>query len=289
MQIFETIAELRGFLREARCQGQSIGLVPTMGALHEGHLSLMRTAAAENDIVVASIFVNPTQFGPQEDLAAYPRNLEADARLAAQAGVTAVFHPSVEEMYKPGNATWVEVVGSLTESLCGRTRPGHFRGVTTVVSRLFNIIQPDRAYFGQKDAQQVQVLKRMTQDLCFDIQLRVLPIVRESDGLAMSSRNAYLSAAERQAALVLSRSLAEARRMVETGERDTAMLEATVAAFIRQEPLAVIDYVELVHPDDLKRRERLETISLLAIAVRIGKTRLIDNTLLEVPNVLNSI
>ncbi|MDF2499532.1 MAG: pantoate--beta-alanine ligase, partial [Anaerosporomusa subterranea] len=243
----------------------------------------------ENDIVVASIFVNPTQFGPLEDLAAYPRNLEADARLAAQAGVTAVFHPSVEEMYKPGNATWVEVVGSLTESLCGRTRPGHFRGVTTVVSRLFNIIQPDRAYFGQKDAQQVQVLKRMTQDLCFDIQLRVLPIVRESDGLAMSSRNAYLSAAERQAALVLSRSLAEARRMVETGERDTATIETTVAAFIQQEPLAVIDYVELVHPDDLKRRERLETISLLAIAVRIGKTRLIDNTLLEVPNVLNSI
>ncbi|MCX7779800.1 MAG: pantoate--beta-alanine ligase [Negativicutes bacterium] len=279
---FATVAELRAFLKQARSRRQSVGLVPTMGALHEGHLSLMRTAAAENDIVVATIFVNPTQFGPNEDFATYPRKLEEDACLAAEAGVTALFHPPVEEIYRPGNATWVEVTGSLTENLCGRTRPGHFRGVTTVVSRLFNIVQPDRAYFGQKDAQQVQVLKRMTQDLCFDIELRVLPIVRESDGLAMSSRNAYLSAAERQAALVLSRSLAEARCLVAAGERDTQAIVAAVTAFIQSEPLAVIDYVELVHPDDLMPRERLADAGLLALAVRIGKTRLIDNILLEV-------
>lgn len=281
MQIFETINELRGFLREARRQGKSVGLVPTMGALHEGHLALIRTAASENDVVVASIFVNPTQFGPQEDLAAYPRKLAADALLAAQAGVTAIFHPPVEEIYQPGNATWVEVTGSLTESLCGRSRPGHFRGVTTVVSRLFNIVQPDKAYFGQKDAQQVQVIKRMTRDLCFDIQIRVLPIVRESDGLALSSRNSYLSADERQAALVLSRSLAEAKQMVQAGERSTAVIEAAVKALIGQESLAAIDYVELVHPDDLTRRDQLESTGLLAIAVRIGRTRLIDNMVLE--------
>ena len=283
MQRFQTIADLRGFLREARCRQQSIGLVPTMGALHEGHLSLMRTAAVENDIVVTSIFVNPTQFSPQEDLAAYPRKLEEDAYLADQAGVTVLFCPSVEEVYQPGNATWVEVVGSLTESMCGRSRAGHFRGVTTVVSRLFNIVQPDRAYFGQKDAQQVQVLKRMAQDLCFDIQLRVLPIVRECDGLAMSSRNAYLSEEERRAALVLSRSLEEARRIVKAGERDVAAIEAAVADFIQREPMAAIDYVELVHPDDLVRREQLESVGLLALAVQIGRTRLIDNTFLEVP------
>ena len=283
MQRFSTIQQIRPFLAQARRQQLSIGLVPTMGALHEGHLSLMRAAAIENDVVVASIFVNPTQFGPKEDLAAYPCQLEADACLAEQAGVTVLFHPPVEEIYRPGNATWVEIVGSLTESLCGRSRPGHFRGVTTVVSRLFNIVQPDKAYFGQKDAQQVQVLKRMAQDLCFDIQLRVMPIVRERDGLAMSSRNVYLSDRERQAALILSRSLEEARRIVDAGERDTAAIEAAVISFIQREPLAVIDYVELVHPDDLLRRERLEAVGLLALAVRIGETRLIDNSFLEVP------
>ena len=283
MQLFETIAGLQSFLREIRREGKSVGLVPTMGALHEGHLSLMRAANAENDIVVVSIFVNPTQFGPLEDLTAYPRTLEADVHLAASAGVSVVFHPSAGEMYQPGNSTWVEVDGSLTEGLCGRSRSGHFRGVTTVVSRFFNIVQPDRAYFGQKDAQQVQVIKRMTADLCFDIQLRVLPIVREADGLALSSRNAYLSKPERRAALVLPRSLAQARQMVEAGERDTAMITAAVSEFIRREPLAVIDYVELVNPDNLKPRQRLEGACLLAIAVRIGKTRLIDNILLEAP------
>lgn len=283
MQRFERVAELRAFLAEARRRQQSIGLVPTMGALHEGHLSLMRAAAAENDIAVASIFVNPTQFGPQEDFSAYPRTLEQDACLAAAAGVTALFCPAVEEVYPPGNATWVTVDGSLTDCLCGRSRPGHFRGVTTVVSRLFNIVRPDRAYFGQKDAQQAQVLKRMAKDLFFDIKLRVMPIIREADGLALSSRNAYLSPAERRAALVLSRSLEEARRLVAGGLRDTAAIETAVADFIRREPLAVIDYVELVQPDDLTRRDRLEPAGLLAIAVRIGKTRLIDNTYLEAP------
>lgn len=281
MQIFESIAALRAFLRDARQAGKSVGLVPTMGALHEGHLSLLRIAAAENDIVVASIFVNPTQFGSHEDVDAYPRTLAEDSRLAAQAGVSALFHPTVEEIYQPGNATWVEVVGSLTEGLCGRARPGHFRGVTTVVSRLFAIVQPDRAYFGQKDAQQVQILKRMTQDMCFDIQIRVLPTVREKDGLAMSSRNTYLSPAERQAALILSRSLDHARQLVAAGERTTAVIEAAVKAFIQTEHMACIDYVELVHPDDLVKRDLLERAALLAIAVRIGTTRLIDNTILE--------
>ena len=281
MQTFETIAALRAFLRDARQAGKSVGLVPTMGALHEGHLSLMRTAAAENDIVVASIFINPTQFGSHEDVNAYPRTLAEDSRLAAQAGVSALFHPAVEEIYRPGNATWVEVVGSLTEGLCGRARPGHFRGVTTVVSRLFSIVRPDRAYFGQKDAQQVQILKRMTLDMCFDIQIRVLPIVRERDGLAMSSRNAYLSPAERQAAQILSRGLDHARQLVAAGERTTVVIEAAVKAFIQTEPTACIDYVELVHPDDLVKRESLEGAALLAIAVRIGTTRLIDNTILD--------
>ena len=281
MQIFESIASLRAFLRDARQAGKSIGLVPTMGALHEGHLSLLRTAAAENDIVVASIFVNPTQFGSHEDVDAYPRTLAEDSRLAAQAGVSALFHPTVEEIYQPGNATWVEVAGSLTEGLCGRARPGHFCGVTTVVSRLFAIVQPDRAYFGQKDAQQVQILKRMTKDMCLDIHIRVLPTVREGDGLAMSSRNAYLSPAERQAALILSRSLSHARQLVAAGERSTAVIEAAVKAFIQTEPMACIDYVELVHPDDLVKRELLEGAALLAIAVRIGTTRLIDNTIVE--------
>lgn len=281
MQIFESIAALRAFLRDARQAGKSVGLVPTMGALHEGHLSLLRIAAAENDIVVASIFVNPTQFGSHEDVDAYPRTLAEDSRLADQAGVSALFHPTVEEIYQPGNATWVEVVGSLTEGLCGRARPGHFRGVTTVVSRLFAIVQPDRAYFGQKDAQQVQILKRMTQDMCFDIQIRVLPTVREKDGLAMSSRNTYLSPAERQAALILSRSLDHARQLVAAGERTTAVIEAAVKAFIQTEHMACIDYVELVHPDDLVKRDLLERAALLAIAVRIGTTRLIDNTILE--------
>ena len=284
MQQIETVKALRAQLAPARSKGKTIGLVPTMGALHEGHASLIRAAAAENDVVVVSIFVNPTQFGPTEDLAAYPRTLEKDAALAAAAGAAIIFHPPVTEVYPAGNATWVDVEGPLTAGLCGRSRPGHFRGVTTVVSRLFNIVRPDRAYFGQKDAQQVQVLTRMTADLFFDIDLRIQPIVREADGLALSSRNTYLSPAERRAALILSRSLAEAKCLVAAGERNTAAVETAVRAFIQAEPLASIDYVELVHPADLARRETLTETSLLALAVRIGKTRLIDNTFLEVPS-----
>ena len=283
MQIIETVGTLRAVLNQARQQGQTIGLVPTMGALHAGHASLIKAAAAENDLVVVSVFVNPTQFGPNEDFAAYPRTLEADAQTAAAAGAAIVFHPTPEEIYPTGNATWVNVEGPLTQGLCGRARPIHFRGVTTVVSRLFNIVRPTRAYFGQKDAQQVQVLKRMTADLFFDIELRIQPIVREADGLALSSRNAYLSQQERQAALVLSRSLQEAKRLVREGLRDTKTIEQAVAAFIKQEPLAEIDYVELVHPADLSHRETLTETALLALAVRIGKTRLIDNTFLEAP------
>ena len=283
MQIIETVGTLRAVLNQARQQGQTIGLVPTMGALHAGHASLIKAAAAENDLVVVSVFVNPTQFGPNEDFAAYPRTLESDAKTAAAAGAAIVFAPTPNEIYPAGNATWVNVEGPLTQGLCGRSRPIHFRGVTTVVSRLFNIVRPTRAYFGQKDAQQVQVLKRMTADLFFDIELRIQPIVREADGLALSSRNAYLSQQERQAALVLSRSLQEAKRLVREGLRDTKTIEQAVAAFIKQEPLAEIDYVELVHPADLSHRETLTETALLALAVRIGKTRLIDNTFLEAP------
>ncbi len=282
MQLLETVNALREQLAPARRAGKSIGLVPTMGALHAGHASLIRAAAAENDVVVVSIFVNPTQFGPNEDLAAYPRTLEKDLAVAKEAGAAIIFHPPVKEVYPDGNATWVDVEGPLTTGLCGRSRPGHFRGVTTVVSRLFNIVRPERAYFGQKDAQQVQVLKRMAADLFFDIDLRIQPIVREADGLALSSRNTYLSPVERQAALILSRSLAEAKRLVAAGERNTAAIEKAVAALIQTEPLAAIDYIELVHPSDLAWRETLTDTSLLALAVRIGKTRLIDNTFLEV-------
>lgn len=283
MQIIETVGALRAVLEKSRQKGQTIGLVPTMGALHAGHASLIKAAAAENDLVVVSVFVNPTQFGPNEDFAAYPRTLEADAKTAADAGAAIIFHPAPEEIYPAGNATWVNVEGPLTQGLCGRSRPIHFRGVTTVVSRLFNIVRPTRAYFGQKDAQQVQVLKRMAADLFFDIELKIQPIVREADGLALSSRNAYLSPEERRAALVLSRSLQEAQRLVDNGLRDTTTIERAVTAFISQEPLADIDYVELVHPADLSHRETLTETALLALAVRIGKTRLIDNIFLEAP------
>ena len=283
MQIIEKVDALRAVLNQVRQNNKSIALVPTMGALHAGHASLIAAAAAENDLVVVSIFVNPTQFGPTEDFSAYPRPLEQDAKTAEAAGAAIIFHPPVSAIYPDGNATWVDVEGPLTTGLCGRSRPIHFRGVTTVVSRLFNIVRPTRAYFGQKDAQQVQVLKRMNADLFFDIDLRIQPIVREADGLALSSRNAYLSPAERQAALILSRSLQEAKRLTAAGERNVETIEHKVAAFIAQEPLAAIDYVELVHPADLSHRETLTETGLLAIAVRIGKTRLIDNTFLEAP------
>lgn len=282
MKLVHTVAELREEVAAAKVKGLTIGLVPTMGALHEGHASLISAANKENDFVVVSVFVNPTQFGPNEDLDAYPRTLDADCRLAEKMGADVVFAPAPKEMYPSEDDTWVEVTGDITKVLCGRTRPIHFRGVTTVVTKLFNLAQPDRAYFGQKDAQQVEVLKRMVKDLFFNLQLRIMPIIREADGLAKSSRNTYLSAEEREAALVLSRSLKAAKGQYDAGERDAAKLTAAVTASIEQEPMANIDYVEIYALPELKAASNpLTGSNLLAVAVRFGTTRLIDNVVLE--------
>lgn len=282
MKLVHTVAELRDEVTAAKAQGLTIGLVPTMGALHEGHASLIAAANKENDFVVVSVFVNPTQFGPNEDLDAYPRTLEADCKLAERMGANVVFAPSPKEMYPSADDTWVEVTGDITKVLCGRTRPIHFRGVTTVVTKLFNLAQPDRAYFGQKDAQQVEVLKRMVKDLFFPLQLRVMPIIREADGLAKSSRNTYLSQEEHTAALVLSRSLKAAKAMYEAGERDAAKITAAVTADIEKEPMSNIDYVEIYALPGLEPVSTpMVGSNLLAVAVKFGTTRLIDNVVLE--------
>ena len=283
MILCKTVAELRSEIASAKAAGKTIGLVPTMGALHEGHASLVKAANQENDVVVVSVFVNPTQFGPNEDLDSYPRTLDADCKLAEAQGADIVFAPSPKEMYPSEDMTWVEVTGDVTKVLCGRSRPIHFRGVTTVVSKLFNLAQPDRAYFGQKDAQQVQVLKRMVKDLFFNLQLRIMPIVREADGLAKSSRNTYLSAEERQAGLILSKSLQHAQKLFAAGERDPQKLVAATTALIKTEPMADIDYVEIYQMPDLNACQTpMQGENLLALAVRFGTTRLIDNTILEV-------
>lgn len=282
MKLVKTVAELREEIAAAKLAGKTIGLVPTMGALHEGHASLIKAANMENDFVVVSVFVNPTQFGPNEDLEAYPRTLDADCKLAESMGADIVFAPSAKEMYPSEDMTWVEVTGNVTKVLCGRSRPIHFRGVTTVVSKLFNMAQPDRAYFGQKDAQQVEVLKRMVKDLFFNLQLRIMPIVREADGLAKSSRNTYLSASEHEAALVLSRSLKKAQERFAAGERDAAVLTEAVRAEIAAEPMSNIDYVEIYRLPELQPVDGpLTGSNLLAVAVKFGTTRLIDNVILE--------
>ncbi len=282
MKIFTTIQDLRDDLRPARAAGNSVGLVPTMGALHEGHGSLIRAACAENDYVVVSNFVNPTQFAPTEDLDAYPRTLEADCRLADEIGARAVFAPPVAEMYPQGDPVWVEVAGHLTGILCGRSRPTHFRGVTTVVAKLFNIVGPCRAYFGQKDGQQAQVIRRMVEDLFMPVELRILPIIREADGLALSSRNVYLSPAERAAALALSRSLNEAKSLVAGGERNTQAVLKHIVGRIEAEPLAKLDYAELYSfPDLTEMGERLSGRVFIALAVKFGGARLIDNLVID--------
>ena len=282
MRLVHTVAELREEIALAKAQDLTIGLVPTMGALHEGHASLISAAKRENDFVVVSVFVNPTQFGPNEDLDAYPRTLEADCKLAEEKGANVVFAPSPKEMYPSDDDTWVEVTGDVTKVLCGRSRPIHFRGVTTVVTKLFNLAQPNRAYFGQKDAQQVEVLKRMVKDLFFPIELRVMPIIREKDGLAKSSRNTYLSAEEHTAALVLSRSLKAAKEMYVAGERNAEAIVNAVTEGIKAEPMSSIDYVEMYALPELKPiANPLKGSNLLAVAVKFGTTRLIDNIVLE--------
>lgn len=264
-----------------RDQGDRIGFVPTMGFLHEGHLSLMRRARDDNHALVVSIFVNPTQFGPDEDYKSYPRDLERDASLCREVGCDVLFTPSADEMY-PQNSVTKVLVADLTQTLCGASRPGHFEGVTTVVSKLFNIVRPHRAYFGLKDYQQYRVIARMVQDLNMNIQIVGLPTVREEDGLAMSSRNAYLYDDERAAALTLSRSLAAAREMLQEGIRDSRAIEERVTDIIRSEATTRIDYVSIVDADDLTPLEIIEVRALLALAVFIGDTRLIDNDVLEI-------
>jgi len=282
MQVIDTVAALRQYLAGERAHGKCIGLVPTMGYLHAGHLSLVHAARQECDVVVMSIFVNPRQFGPQEDLESYPRDMERDLALAREAGVDVVFTPDVDEVYPSGYQTEV-MVSTLTQPLCGASRPGHFNGVTTVVAKLFNMVGPDRAYFGQKDYQQATVIQRMVTDLNMPLTIVACPIVREDDGLAMSSRNAYLNPEERQAALVLSRTLRLAQEQLMQGERQPQRLEATLREAIVAEPLARIDYAAVCDPHTLQRVEHLSGSVLVALAVFIGATRLIDNALLDIP------
>ena len=279
--VIKSIQELRSLLATARRENKTIGLVPTMGFLHEGHLSLIRRANEENDLVVVSIFVNPTQFGPNEDFETYPRNIEQDTKLANEAGADIIFNPSATEIYPEGSSSWVKVEGDISSVLCGASRPSHFQGVTTVVNILFNIVSPHRAYFGQKDAQQAAVLTKMVRDLHINLELVVCPIVREADGLALSSRNTYLSSEERQQALILNQSLLKANEAYKKGETDTKTLTKLIVDNITTMPLANIDYVSIYSYPALQEIEKIESPAIIAVAVRFGKTRLIDNILLE--------
>ncbi len=280
MKIFETVEQTRADTRAARLSGKRIGLVPTMGALHEGHLSLVGAAKSKCDLVVVSIFVNPTQFGPNEDFARYPRTFERDCNLLEKEGVDLVFAPSVEEMYPTGAVTYVTVEG-MSDKLCGRSRPGHFRGVTTVVSKLFHIVEPDLAFFGQKDAAQVAIIRRMVRDLKMPVEIVVCPIVREPDGLAMSSRNAYLTPEQRKQALVLSRALRRVQQLFNAGERNAAKLIEAGKHVIAEEPSVRLDYLEIVDPETLEGVDVISSKALVAVASFAETTRLIDNLLLQ--------
>lgn len=281
MRIITKAKDMREAVREEKSCGKSIGFVPTMGFLHEGHLSLVRESVRKTDVTVVSIYVNPAQFGPQEDFKDYPRDINRDTEILKTEGVDCIFSPDNEEIYPEGYKTYVEV-HDLQDKLCGRSRPGHFRGVCTVVLKFFHIIEPDFAYFGQKDAQQAIILKRMVQDLDFGVKIEVLPIVREEDGLALSSRNTYLDQEERKAAQVLFQSLEEARKMVMNGEQDSARIISRMKERISQEPRAKIDYVEIVDMETLNPATKIGNEALAALAVFIGKVRLIDNTILKV-------
>ncbi len=279
MQVFKTIESMRGVSRSTRKAGKCVGFVPTMGALHEGHLSLVRAAQTQCDVIAASIFVNPTQFGPNEDFSKYPRTFERDCGLLEKEGVSFVLAPTVEEMYPARMVTYVTVEG-LSDKLCGKSRPGHFRGVTTVVSKLFNIVEPDVAFFGQKDAAQVSIIRRMVRDLNIPVEIAVCPIVREADGLAMSSRNAYLDPQQRKAALVLYRSLQEVLRVFDLGEKRTPELVAAGRKAFAHEPSVRLDYFEIVDPENLASLAKIDTSALAAVAAFVGTTRLIDNLVL---------
>ena len=276
MRIEGTVAAVRAQVKEWKKEGLTVGFVPTMGYLHEGHGSLISAARANNDKVVVSIFVNPMQFGPTEDLASYPRDLDKDSAYCESLGVDMIFHPEPEEMYHDNFSSYVDM-SVLTEELCGLSRPVHFRGVCTVVNKLFNIVQPDRAYFGQKDAQQLAIIMHMVEDLNMDLEIVGCPIIREEDGLAKSSRNTYLSAEERQAALILSKSIKLGQKMVEEGEKSADALVNAMCQLINTEPLAKIDYVKAVDGLTMQQIKEVKSPMLVAIAVYIGKTRLIDN------------
>jgi len=279
--LVKEIKELRSLIKAWKREGLSIGFVPTMGALHEGHESLIKRAVEENDKVIVSVFVNPTQFGPNEDFDSYPRDIDKDLAICKNAGASLVFNPEPSEMYFTDKSTTVSVSG-LTSVLCGSKRPGHFDGVCLVVSKLLNIATPDKAYFGQKDAQQVAVIKRMVRDLNIDVEIVACPIIREEDGLAKSSRNTYLSQEERKAALVLSRSLERAKDVLLNGERNASKVKEIINEELNKEPLSRIDYVEIVDSDSLENVETIEKSVLIPIAVFIGKTRLIDNFTFEI-------
>ncbi|HCF51396.1 MAG TPA: pantoate--beta-alanine ligase [Syntrophomonas sp.] len=282
MLILDRVGSAQEWCMAQKKAGNTIGLVPTMGYLHEGHLSLVEQARSKCDIVVVSIFVNPIQFGVGEDFETYPRDLSRDQDLLEEKHVDALFAPSISEMYPPGYRTFVEVGGEITAKLCGASRPGHFKGVTTVVSKLFNICVPDKAFFGQKDAQQVMVIEKMVRELNFPLEIVRVPIVREEDGLAKSSRNVYLDAEQRQQALVLSRALKEAHSRIERGERDVARLKEIMREVIAASPQAIIDYVEIYDAADLGDVDQVDRKILMALAVKFGSTRLIDNRLVEV-------
>lgn len=280
MQIVGTIKEVRELVKSWKKEGQSVALVPTMGYLHEGHGSLIERARKENDKVVVSIFVNPMQFGPNEDLASYPRDLEKDSAYCESLGADLIFHPEPEEMYHEGFSSYVDM-SVLTEELCGLSRPVHFRGVCTVVSKLFHIVQPDRAYFGEKDAQQLAIIKHMVDDLNIDVEVIGCPIVREDDGLAKSSRNTYLSPEERKAALILSKTIELGKKLVADGETDAEKLVQKMKENIETESMARIDYVKAVNGLTMQQQKEVKAPMLVAMAVYIGKTRLIDNFILS--------
>lgn len=280
MEVIQRVARMKEIINDVKQEKKLIGFVPTMGCLHEGHLSLVREARKMSDVLIVSIFVNPKQFGPNEDYERYPRNIAKDTELLQKESVDYIFHPTVEEMYPPGYKTYVEVE-HLSQKLCGKSRPNHFRGVSTVVSKLFNIIQPNFAFFGQKDAQQTIIIKRMLKDLNSNIEIITLPIVRESDGLALSSRNVYLNPDERRAATILYKSLMKAKDLFGNGERKAAKISKAITDVLSSEPLAKVDYVEIVDVENIDPVKTIEKNALIAIAVYIGSTRLIDNIIVE--------
>ena len=277
MKIAETIKEVREQVKEWKKQGLTVGLVPTMGYLHEGHGSLIKKSVENCDKTVVSVFLNPTQFAPNEDLESYPRDFEADTRLCESLGADLVFHPEVSEMYTEDSATFVEILSDMPKQLCGKTRPIHFRGVCTVVAKLFNIVTPDKAFFGEKDAQQLAIIKKMVSDMSYDIEIVGCPIIRESDGLAKSSRNTYLNSEERKSALCLSKAVALGKELIESGEKNAEKVTSEMKKLIEKEPLAKIDYVQAVDGKTMLPVEEIKNDTLVAMAVYIGKTRLIDN------------